>query len=231
MKLAWGLATLLFLIALPVTLLSGNARWLANNQSFYEQGYAKYDSYRATGLPKAELDRATGELISYFNSSQDLPDITVTSGGKAFTLFDERDSVHLRDVRDLIKLDYLAQAVSLAYLAAFSLAFWFRRTERPLTGLSRIWLTGGIFSGAVILAIGIAMLFDFDRLFLQFHLVSFSNDFWVLDPATSYLIRMTPAGFFLDLALWAAGLALAESVAVALAGLAALAWQKRMYLT
>ncbi|MDP2659404.1 MAG: DUF1461 domain-containing protein, partial [Dehalococcoidia bacterium] len=173
------------------------------------------------------LDRATGELIDYFNSARDLPNIMVTAGGRTFPLFDERDSVHLRDVRDLIQLDYLAQAVSLAYVAVFSLAFLFRRAGRPLADLSRAWVSGCIFSAAVILAIGIAMLFDFDQLFLQFHLISFSNDFWVLDPATSYLIRMVPEGFFFDLALWAAGLALAESAALALVGVAVLAWQKR----
>lgn len=227
MKLAWGLATLVFLLALPVALLATDARLLANDLSFYQQGYAKYGSYQATGLPKDELDRATGELIVYFNSSQDLPSIEVSSGSKTFPLFDQRDSLHLRDVRDLIRLTYLFQEISLAYVLLFSVAFLFLRKVRPLAGLAGAWMWGGVFSAVFLLAIGVAMLFDFDRLFLQFHLVSFSNDLWVLDPATSNLIRMVPEGFFFDLAIWAAGLALAESVGLAIIGGATLAWQQR----
>ncbi len=227
MKLAWGLATLIFFLALPVLLLASNARWLANDLAFYQQGYAKYGSYQVTGLSKPELDRATAELITYFNSDQDLPNILVSAGGRTFPLFDQRDSLHLRDVRDLIKLTYLVQEISLAYVVLFSLGFLFRRRVRPLAGLARTWLWGGVLSAVLLLAIGMAMLFGFDQLFLQFHLVSFSNDLWMLDPATSYLIRMVPQEFFFDLAVWAAGLALAESVILAILGGTVLLWQKR----
>ncbi len=218
MKLAGGFATLLFLLALPVALLASNARWLANDLSFYEQGFAKYGSYQATGLEKPELDRATGELIAYFNSNQDLPNIQVRSGSRTFQLFDQRDSLHLRDVRDLIQLTYLLQEISLAYLLVFSAGILLLRKSRPVRALARVWLWGGVFSAVLLVAIGVAMLVGFDQLFLQFHLVSFSNDLWVLDPATSYLIRMVPEGFFFDLAVWAAGLALAEAILLAIAG-------------
>jgi len=40
--------------------------------------------------------------------------------------------------------------------------------------------------------------FDFDQFFLQFHLLSFANDFWMLNPATDYLIMLFPQGFWFD---------------------------------
>lgn len=227
MRLAWGLATLLFLLALPVALLTGNVRWLVNELSFYQRGYERHSSYQATGIPKDELDRATGEMIAYFNSSQDFPGIQVRASGRSFPLFNERDSLHLRDVKDLIQLTYRVQEATLAYVILYSIGSLVRRDGRPLSRLSFPWVLGGAFTAFLLLVVGLAMLLDFDRLFLQFHLISFSNELWILNPADSYLIRMVPEGFFMDLALWAAGLALAQALALAAAAGGVYTWQRR----
>ena len=107
-----------------MALLTGNVRWLANDLSFYQRGYERQSSYQSTGIPKEELDRATREMISYFNSGGDFSSIQVRVGGRTFPLFNERDVVHLRDVRDLIQLTYRIQEVSLAYIVLFSAAPW-----------------------------------------------------------------------------------------------------------
>lgn len=227
MRLAWGLATLLFLLALPVALLTSNARWLANDVSFYQRGYERHSSYQSTGIAKDELDRATGEMIAYFNSSADFPNIQVRAAGRTFPLFNERDSLHLRDVRDLIQLTYRVQEISFAYVILFSIASLLRSDGRHLARLSWPWVLGGVFTVCLLVVIGLAMFMDFDRLFLQFHLISFSNEFWMLNPADSYLIRMVPEGFFLDLALWVAGLALGQALALTAVAGGLFTWEKR----
>ena len=45
---------------------------------------------------------------------------------------------------------------------------------------------------------GLFAIVGFDSLFLKFHQLSFSNDFWQLDPRTDYLIIMFPLGFWFD---------------------------------
>lgn len=219
MRVVWGLATVLFVLALPVTLLTSNVRWLANDLSFYQRGYESQSSYQSTGLPKQVLDQATVELIAYFNSSDDLPRVNVTAGGRTFSIFNERDSLHLRDVKDLFQLTYGVQEISLAYVLLFSIAMMWRRKRTLLSRLAWPWVMGGVFTVCLLAVIGLAMLLDFDRIFLQFHLVSFSNDFWMLDPADSYLIRMVPEGFFMELAFWVAGLSLVQGAVLAI-----LAW-------
>jgi integral membrane protein (TIGR01906 family) len=54
------------------------------------------------------------------------------------------------------------------------------------------------------LALGLVIAFDFDQFFLQFHLLSFANDFWMLDPTRDYLIMLFPQGFWYDAALFCA---------------------------
>ena len=57
---------------------------------------------------------------------------------------------------------------------------------------------GGGLTLAISAVIGALSLFGFQRLFLFFHLVSFDNDLWILDPRRDYLIMMFPQGFFFD---------------------------------
>jgi integral membrane protein (TIGR01906 family) len=46
--------------------------------------------------------------------------------------------------------------------------------------------------------VGLVAVAGFDTLFLTFHRLSFSNDFWLLDPRTDYLVMMFPQGFWFD---------------------------------
>ena len=58
-----------------------------------------------------------------------------------------------------------------------------------LSGLFSIFLVVGI--------LGIFLVF-FDYFFILFHKISFSNDLWILNPKTDYLIMMFPENFFRD---------------------------------
>ena len=50
---------------------------------------------------------------------------------------------------------------------------------------------------------------DFDRLFILFHQIAFTNNLWLLNPQTDLLIRLMPTQLFIDYAqiigiVWAA---------------------------
>ena len=65
----------------------------------------------------------------------------------------------------------------------------------------------------------------FERLFLAFHEISFSNDFWQLDPRTDALIAMFPEGFFLDATLWIVGSTVLEAAILAAVPVALRLWR------
>ena len=52
--------------------------------------------------------------------------------------------------------------------------------------------------------LGIVIMADFDSFFYRFHLISFANDLWMLNPATDYLIMLFPQGFWFDAGLFCA---------------------------
>jgi integral membrane protein (TIGR01906 family) len=189
----------LFILCLPVLLLTASISWAVNSHWLYQYGFEKYSVSQTTGLAEVELDKAATGLISYFNSDEEDIRLTVVKDDQPFELFNQREVIHLRDVKGLIWLDYWVLLGTLLYAltyAGFSL-FWRRK---------RYW--GGVGGGgvtlALMLALGLGMLLGFDQLFLQFHLISFTNPFWQLDPAKDYLIMLFPQGFWYDATLFCA---------------------------
>ena len=62
----------------------------------------------------------------------------------------------------------------------------------------------GVFFGACGLLVAL-MLTNFNKYFIQFHLIFFDNDDWILDERVDRLINIVPEGFFSDTAFWIGG--------------------------
>ncbi|HEX78107.1 MAG TPA: TIGR01906 family membrane protein [Dehalococcoidia bacterium] len=209
-------AGLLFVLALPAFFLSVSLGGAVNSLSLYRYGF---DKYQKTDLERAQLDAVARELIRYFNSGEEAIQITVESGGKQVALFSQREVIHLRDVQQLIQLDYRVMWGASSYLGAFivGLGVWKRR--RLWSHLARMALWGSGVTLVLMLALGLAMLLGFDRFFLSFHQVSFANEYWLL-PEDAALVNLFPEAFFRDAALFVAGAVLAEAIMVGGAALA-----------
>jgi integral membrane protein (TIGR01906 family) len=207
----------LFILCLPILLLTASVTAAANCPRLYQYGFEKYEVSRVTGLASTELVKAARSLITYFNSSDEYIDLTVAKDGQPFTLFNEREVAHLKDVKGLFRLVYKILLGSGVYALVFigiSL-FWWRDRRRLGQGL----FFGGCLTLASMLALGLIIALDFDGFFLKFHLLSFANDFWMLNPATDYLIMMFPQGFW-----FYAALACAISTAVGAVILGGVGW-------
>ena len=206
----------LFILCLPNLLVSATIGWAVNSPWLYKYGFQKYDVSQTTGLAEVELETAATGLISYFNSDDEDITLTVVKDGEPFELFNEREVAHLRDVKDLIGLAYRVLVVTLIYALGYAgvSLLWrrnWRRLARGVVGGSGITL-------ALMLALGLGILLGFDQLFWQFHVISFANELWQLDPAKDYLIMLFPRGFWYDAAMFCA-LATA-GIAVVLGGVA-----------
>jgi len=208
-KILTAAARWLFILALPLLLLSASIAGAANCLSLYRYGFERYHVSQTTGLDEAELEKAAAGLIRYFNSDEEYISLTVLKDGQPFVLFNEREVIHLRDVKKLFWLDYRVLLGTLIYALAYAgVSLWRKNGTQLARGL--IW--GGSFTLALMLALGLGALFNFDRLFLQFHLLSFTNEFWQLDPTRDYLIMLFPRGFWFDATLFCALIATAGAV-------------------
>ncbi len=214
-----------FVVAVPIVLAMGSTHLLLYDPNTYQVGYARYDIARRTGLSEAELRAATASFIGYFSGRNEL-DVTIERGGVRRPLFNERELRHMRDVRELFWLcDRLGAGAGL-YLLGFTAV---GLATRRLSGfdLARLAVGGSLLTFGVGLLFGLASLLDFEALFLQFHLLSFDNDTWQLDPRRDYLIAMFPQPFWFDCAMQIAVMTLGSAALIGGAGAAYLWWRYR----
>ena len=143
-----------------------------------------------TRLPAELYAPLCAQLTGYLRSGEGVFDFL--QGG--ISLFGATEKVHLADCASLFRLDRTVLWVS-AGLSAILLGL------SLLRGVGAKRWGRGVAAGALVclaLVIGLAIwsLADFDGLFITFHRVAFSNDLWLLNPATDLLIRLMPTGFF-----------------------------------
>ena len=213
MKIIQNIIYWLFVCCLPVLLITSTICLEVNELSLYEYGFDKYEISQDTGIGRIQLRNVAQHLIDYFNLRADTVQIAVVKGDEEFNLFNERELIHLSDVRSLIQLDYWVQRAAFLLIVVCALALFF--------GLRVGWrmLVRGLFWGSFItmglmVALAIWAFFGFERLFILFHLVSFTNEYWMLDPARDYLIRLFPEGFFYDAALFGFGAIMLEALLI-----------------
>lgn len=206
------LAKWLFMLSLPPLLLTASIAGALNSKWLYEYGFEKYNVSQATGLAESELEKAAGGLISYFNSDEEYISLTVIKDGKPFQLFNEREGGHLKDVKELFRLDYRVLLGTFIYASVYGVIYLFWRKERRQ--VARGLAGGSILTLALMLVLGLGALISFDQLFLQFHLISFANDLWLLDPAHDYLIMLFPQGFWYDTTLFCALATVTEAMII-----------------
>ena len=213
-------AAALFVAAVPLFLIATNVRWVINAPLLYSYGFDRHDSVGRTGIEREELLSAGRQIRDYFNNDDEFITVSVIVGySRVGSLFRTREVLHMRDVKALVRGVYRVQELSAAYIAAFITVGLIVRRREFLPDLARLLVIGGGATLGLVVVAGLASLVGFDRLFLAFHLISFTNDLWKLDPSTDYLIAMFPQGFFFDATMWIAGSTIVEAAALVAAGL------------
>ena len=104
-------ATAAFIMAVTVFLLTTNVRLAFDSLALYSFGFEQYDAPTTTGLSIDQLMDVATEVRDYFNSSDELLDVQVDLAGEVRPLFNEREILHMRDVKGLVRGIYALQAL------------------------------------------------------------------------------------------------------------------------
>ena len=227
MGLVRYLAGLLFIIAVPVALVTTTVRILANEPLVYEYAIDEYDATQTTGIARDELLRAGGELRDYFNNDEDEIFVRVEKDGAPIRLFTDRETIHLRDVKALMTKSFRVQEASVIFVLAYVVAVFIWARESSLRVLAKQLLLSVLLSLAIIGGVGAFAFTGFHESFDQFHRIVFDNDFWQLDPSRDRLIQMFPEPFWEKTILWGGFAVLAQLGALALLSAAYLGLTRR----
>ena len=209
---SWAMLALgvLFAALLPIFLIAINVVYVTDSDWLYTYNWWRNGVAERTGLPVSELDSAADQIKDYFANDIERLDVRVNTSRGIVSLFDEREILHMIDVKDLMR--YVATAsiwsgVVLVFCTALGLTIrrgeFFASMSRWLRWCALVW-------GLIIAAVVVVAIIDFTWIFTQFHLLSFANDLWQLDPFRHYLLLLFPERFFLEATLFIALLTVIE---------------------
>jgi integral membrane protein (TIGR01906 family) len=199
MGFARMLATIAFVVALPIALLTTNIRLLVNAPLVYSYAFDRYDAEDTTGLARSELDGVASALRDYFNNGEKTFFHTVSEDGLTGPVFSARETRHMEDVKSLLVKVNRAQEISSVYVLVYVVAFFIWAREGNVRQLAAQSLAGLGLGLIVVGGAGVVALFGFDAASERFHNVAFSNDFWRLNPQQDHLIQMFPEAFWRDM--------------------------------
>ena len=206
--------------AVPVLLVTSNVRWAFNEPRLYDYSFSRFNVSAKTGIPDSELQRAAREIIDYWNSDEEPLDVRVYGQ----PLYTEREIIHMHDVKGLVRGVSWAPVVTGALVLAYALGGLALQRRRFLPTLASRALVAGLGSVATLLVLGLALAVAFPLIFRLFHEISFTNDFWLLDPNRHNLVRMFPLGFWFEATMFVAAATVLQAFALAGAGWAAMRW-------
>lgn len=213
------LAAIVFIVSIPVALVTSNIRFMANEPAVYRYAIDEYDAVATTGIEREELIRASAEIRDYFNNNEETLSITVNEGGQQASLFNPRETAHMADVKDRFRAVNKAQEFSVIYAIGYVavVALWAR--EVSLRGLAKQVAGGAAICIAVVGAIGAFGAAGFDSAWEDFHELMFSNDFWQLDPNSDHLIQIFPPAFWESIVFFIGMMIVVEAAVLALGAL------------
>ncbi len=168
---------------------------------FQQREYEKYDVAPYVNMEMDDIMDVTVYMMEYLDGRQDELSIVSFVDGETQDFFNDNDRLHMADVRTMFIGVTIIMYVCFI-LAAVILVIMLIRKEDLRHELPRAFRHAGLILLALLAILGIACVIDFNAVFRVFHLIFFSGDSWLFDPAVDYMIRILPEGLFYDYVIW-----------------------------
>lgn len=162
---------------------------------FYEKEYEKYNVTQSLGMTLPDVMGVTEHMMDYLIGREDVLSIETDVDGKHQDFFNEQDRLHMADVRKLFLGGLKLRNVLVISAALLLAALGLMKADLKSLLLKAYGTAMAVFA-ALLVFLGVAFTVDFTRCFTIFHKIFFTNDLWLFDPDTDYMIRMLPEGFF-----------------------------------
>ncbi|MBR2809406.1 MAG: TIGR01906 family membrane protein [Erysipelotrichaceae bacterium] len=193
-------ARIIFAVTLIMTLFISVITFYCVDTSYYISESEKLNTKQVLKMSKEDLDQVCVDLVDYLKGDlQDLNSKTYTIDGQAKNFYNDKEIAHMSDVKDLYQGVVLARNI-LAIVCLFALAYLIFKRDQNTAYLTantyqKVFL---IMFGVFIIVIAYAFI-DFNRFWIGFHRMFFTNELWLLDPRTDLLINLMPEPFFFDI--------------------------------
>lgn len=149
----------------------------------YRPFVAMFKLDQGVGLPYSQLITTYDEIIRFLLNPQEVDFALSYFSSSA------QGIQHFADVKFLIFMLIVSGLISFALMFYFLQQSVKKRLKRKMSPYF-------YFAMALPMFLLIAMIFSFDRVFILFHQVVFTNDYWLFNPASDPVIQILPQEFF-----------------------------------
>ena len=217
-------ANILWWLCFALYFISGAVLEIGTNETLYFELQTRAGLPESAGISAEALEKLDVHLASCLRGRKDWnvewlnPEggpLRVVVDGVEQDAFNAREIQHMEDCRrlfDLLRTLRLSLAVAAALLVLLSLILEWKEKPARTVGLSPLWI-GSLILIVPLAIFGVWAALDFNSAFNFFHRILFTNDLWLLNPATDLLIRICPSSMFANM-----GLRIALRAAVILLG-------------
>lgn len=164
---------------------------------FYEREYKKYQVADSLNMTMDNIMDVTDQMMAYLIGNKAELSVITDVDGEIQDFFNEQDRFHMGEVKDLFLGGLKIRNIMLVAVLLILILLAARKADLIKLLPRAYFVTLGI-TGVITIVLGVLFASDFDKYFRIFHEIFFDNDQWMFDPATDYMIRMLPEGFFYD---------------------------------
>tara|TARA_B100000424_G_scaffold64437_2_gene47250 strand:+ start:5182 stop:5823 length:642 start_codon:yes stop_codon:yes gene_type:complete len=168
--------------------ISGVLFFILKHDYIYEYNLNFYPITERTSLEIEEIREINSQIKNYFFDETEFLEVSI---------FNEKEIYHMKDVKDIINNLFLYGKLSSVVFVIISLIC----VKKYKVRIYSVFKASSIVYSAILLALAIGFLISFNKLFIIFHEIAFSNDLWKLNINEDYLLMMYPENFFRDIAL------------------------------
>lgn len=166
------------------------------NVNFYAQQYQQLNTASRLYLSEDDLMKATNVLLDYLRTESDSCDVMITQYGEVQEAFNEKEKTHMIDVRNLYEFALNLRLVSFVVLVCSLAYLWIYDKKIPFFSLSSAFVKISVLFMLFFAFLGLWAYVDFNAFWTMFHEVCFTNDLWLLNPATDLMINLFPSALF-----------------------------------
>ena len=164
---------------------------------FYEREYKKYQVADSLNMTMDNIMDVTDQMMAYLIGKKAELSVITDVDGETQDFFNEQDRFHMGEVKELFLGGLKIRNIMLVAVLLILILLAARKADLIKLLPRAYFVTLGI-TGVITVVLGGLFASDFDKYFRIFHEIFFDNDQWMFDPATDYMIRMLPEGFFYD---------------------------------
>ncbi len=167
--------------------ISGVLFFILKHDYIYEYNLSFYPITERTSLEIEEIREINSQIKNYFFDESEFLEVSI---------FNEKEIYHMKDVKDIINSLFLYGKLSSVAFVIITLIC----VKRYKVKIYSVFKTSSIVYSSILALLAVGFLVSFNKVFIIFHEIAFSNDLWKLNINEDYLLMMYPENFFRDIA-------------------------------